>query len=216
MIDHELGQTRDYLEEIDASTRSRQSVLVVTSISNRELRNELLETTIPLVSAVMYRIYQQVHLQQRWPTTTSHKPQKCPPLSVTQPFHHLPERSDGFLLWVINPTIDRVFLQIIHIHRRIRSPEENLDLLLVEHLQPAGVDHLGEALEESVRLMSDLGVEAVMGYEVDVFEAVGASNRDGGAKGLEIDGVGHSKLCRRQVRMERKRRRVGTYLAQRW
>lgn len=126
-----------------------------------------------------------------------------------------PERDDRGVVRVEYPAVLRIALQIVQIHRRVSAPNEDLELLLIEHptttretisqpqvvdvhqdeLKPLVVDYLRQTLEERVALLLDLLAQAVVRNEVDVLEPVLLRHRNVAAVGDEIHCLCDAEIC---------------------
>ena len=85
-----------------------------------------------------------------------HKAQQLSSLCRVERLDHTPKHHDSLLICVVHTAVAGVLPQVIDIDVRVHASHKNLELLLIEHTEPLGVNDLGQALEERLRLLANL------------------------------------------------------------
>mmetsp|Transcript_38863 Transcript_38863/g.92010 ORF Transcript_38863/g.92010 Transcript_38863/m.92010 type:complete len:563 (+) Transcript_38863:783-2471(+) len=88
---------------------------------------------------------------------------------------------------VVLAAVLHVGLEVFDVDAGRAAADEGAELLLVEHLQPRRGDELVDAPQEGRAGGRDCPVEAVVGHEDDVADAVLAGDGDGRASGDKVD-----------------------------
>lgn len=100
--------------------------------------------------------------------------------------HHVPEQPDGRMLLIviadgINASVQGIPPEILHVNVARLTTHQGLQLRLVEHGQPRGLDDLSETLQKCIGLQGGLHLKAIPGNVGYIHQSVLVGDRGLGA-----------------------------------